>query len=93
MKDSQPLKKGFYIKVNKKELFKDEKSSESESLIKKQIQTNELNIAKSNYLSETKNTNSEIKNLYSPNKQIKILKDNKINDKSIKKINRFNTYK
>ena len=93
MKNSQSLKNGFYIKVNKKKLLKEEKSPESDSLIKKQSPTKEFNIQKSIYLIEAKNNSSEINHIYSPINKQKIFKNNKFNDKSIKKINTTPTNK
>ena len=88
MKNSQLIKNGFYIKVNKKKSPKKENLSEKCLVFEENFQTKTNNISKSINFTESKQNNSQIKNFLSPiNKKIKLFKSNKRKEKSIKQNN------
>ena len=83
MKKSRIIKDGFYIKVNKKKSPKKENLLEKNLTYQEKFQTKTFNIKKSDYLTNEKQNNSEIKHFLSP-KLIKFFKANQSNEKSIK---------
>ena len=88
MKNSQLIKNGFYIKVNKKKSPKKENLPGNELVYEEKFQAKTFNIPKSIYFTETKQKNPQIKNYLNPiHKQIKLFKSNKSKEKSIKQNN------
>ena len=83
MKKSRIIKDGFYIKVNKKKSPKKENLLEKDLTYQEKFQTKTFNIKKSDYLTNEKQNNSEIKHFLSP-KLTKFFKANQSNEKSIK---------
>ena len=82
MKNQSHNRNNFYIKVNKKRTLKDEKRKENESPYESTYKTNSHKLPKSIYNTEIKNNRFEMKYFLSPtNKEVKILKLNKSNDK------------
>ena len=88
MKNSQLIKNGFYIKVNKKLSPKKENLPEKDLMQEEKFKTKTYNIPKSIYLTETKQNNSQIKKFLSPmHKQIKLFKSSKSKEKLINQNN------
>ena len=88
MKNSQLIKNGFYIKVNKKLSPKKENLPEKDLMQEEKLKTKTYNIPKSIYFTETKQNNSQIKSFLSPmHKQIKLFKSSKSKEKSINQNN------
>ena len=84
MKNSQLIKNGFYIKVNKKLSPKKENLPEKDLMQEEKFKTKTYNIPKSIYFTETKQNNSQIKSFLSPmHKQIKLFKSSKSKEKLI----------
>ena len=88
MKNSQLIKNGFYIKVNKKLSPKKENLPEKDLMQEEKFKTKTYNIPKSIYFTETKQNNSQIKSFLSPmHKQIKLFKSSKSKEKLINQNN------
>ena len=88
MKNSQLIKNGFYIKVNKKLSPKKENLPEKDLIQEEKFKAKTYNIPKSIYFTETKQNNSQIKSFLSPmHKQIKLFKSSKSKEKLINQNN------
>ena len=89
MENPSHIKNNFYIKVNKKRTLKGEKRTENQSPIESTYKTNSHKLPKSIYNTEIKSIKSGMKSIFSPiNKEIKLWKLNKSNEKSNKESNK-----